>query len=86
MKRRTFLHLVTGAVALPAIARIARADDYPSRPIHLLVGFPAGGPTDIAARLIGQWMSERLGQPFVIDEPARRRHQYRHRSRGPRAA
>ncbi len=68
MKRRTFLHLATGAVALSALARVARADDYPSRPIHLLVGFPAGGPTDIAARLIGQWISERLGQPVVIED------------------
>jgi tripartite-type tricarboxylate transporter receptor subunit TctC len=66
--RREFLHLAAGAVALPAIARLARADDYPSRPIHLLVGFPAGGPTDIAARLIGQWVSERLGQPVVIED------------------
>jgi tripartite-type tricarboxylate transporter receptor subunit TctC len=68
MKRRTFLHLATGAIALPTLARVARADDYPTRPVHILVGFPAGGPTDIAARLIGQWMSEHLGQPFVIDD------------------
>jgi len=68
MKRRTFLHLATGALALPAIARAARADDYPDRPIHILVGFTAGGPTDIAARLIGQWVSERLGQPVVIED------------------
>jgi tripartite-type tricarboxylate transporter receptor subunit TctC len=68
MKRRTFLHLATSAVALPAVAKFARADDYPSRPIHILVGFAAGGPTDIAARLIGQWLSERLGQQFVIDD------------------
>jgi len=68
MKRRTFLHLATGALALPAIARTARADDYPDRPIHILVGFTAGGPTDIAARLIGQWVSERLGQPVVIED------------------
>jgi tripartite-type tricarboxylate transporter receptor subunit TctC len=68
LPRRTFLHLAAGAVGLPAIARLARADDYPSRPVHILVGFPAGGPTDIAARLIGQWVSERLGQPVVIDD------------------
>src|SRR5580658_5278418 len=68
MKRRTFLQLATGGMALPTLARIARADGYPSRPVHILVGFPAGGPTDIAARLIGQWLSEHLGQPFVIDD------------------
>jgi tripartite-type tricarboxylate transporter receptor subunit TctC len=67
MKRRTFLQLATSTVVLPAIARIACADDYPNRPVHVLVGFPAGGPTDIAARLIGQWLQERLGQPFVIE-------------------
>jgi tripartite-type tricarboxylate transporter receptor subunit TctC len=67
MQRRTFLQLATSGVALPSIARTARADDYPSRPVHVMVGFPAGGPTDIAARLIGQWLQERLGQPFVIE-------------------
>jgi tripartite-type tricarboxylate transporter receptor subunit TctC len=67
MKRRTFLQLATSVVALPAIARTARADEYPSRPVHVMVGFPAGGPTDIAARLIGQWLQGRLGQPFVIE-------------------
>jgi tripartite-type tricarboxylate transporter receptor subunit TctC len=67
MQRRTFLQLATGAVALPSLARTAHADDYPSRPVHVMVGFPAGGPTDIAARLIGQWLQERLGQPFVIE-------------------
>jgi tripartite-type tricarboxylate transporter receptor subunit TctC len=68
LPRRQFLRLASSAIAAPAIARTARADDYPSRPIHLLVGFPAGGPADIAARLIGQWMSERLGQPVVIED------------------
>ena len=61
MKRRTFLHLATGAVALPAIARLARADDYPSRPIHLVVNFAPGGTGDIVARLIGAKLQANLG-------------------------
>jgi tripartite-type tricarboxylate transporter receptor subunit TctC len=65
--RRQFLHLATGAAALPTLSCIARAQTYPSRPVRLITGFPAGGPTDILARPIGQWLSERLGQPFVID-------------------
>jgi tripartite-type tricarboxylate transporter receptor subunit TctC len=65
--RRQFLHLVAGAVALPAVSRFAWAQTYPSRPVHIIVPFPAGGPTDILARLMGQWLSERLGQPFVIE-------------------
>jgi Tripartite tricarboxylate transporter family receptor len=68
--RRRFLHLAAGAAALPAVSRMARADTYPSRPVHLIVGFPPGGPTDIFARLIGQWLSERLGQSFVVDNRA----------------
>jgi len=64
LSRRRFLHLASGAVALPTISRIAKAQSYPSRPVRLIVGFTPGGPTDIAARLIGQWLSERLGQPF----------------------
>jgi tripartite-type tricarboxylate transporter receptor subunit TctC len=67
MKRRTFLHLAAGAAAFPAFSQSARAQTYPSRPVHILVGFAAGGTTDIAARLIGQSLSERLGQSFVID-------------------
>jgi tripartite-type tricarboxylate transporter receptor subunit TctC len=67
LPRRAFLHLTAGAVALPAVSRIARAQAYPTRPVRFITGFPAGGPTDILARLIGQWLSERLGQPFVID-------------------
>jgi tripartite-type tricarboxylate transporter receptor subunit TctC len=59
--------LAAGAAALPAISRVARAQTYPSRPVRIIVGFPAGGGTDIVARLIGQWLSERLGQPFVIE-------------------
>src|SRR5271170_7744255 len=67
LPRREFLLLAAGAAALPAVPRIAIADSYPTRPVHLLVSFTAGGPDDITARLIGQWLSERLGQPFVIE-------------------
>ena len=67
LPRRKFLHLAVGAAALPALPRVAAALDYPSRPVHLVVGFPAGGPADIVARLLGQWLSERLGRPFVIE-------------------
>jgi len=70
LPRRTFLHLAAGAAALPAVSRIARAQAYPSRPVRLIVGFPAGGVTDIYARLIGQWLSERLGQQFIIENRA----------------
>jgi tripartite-type tricarboxylate transporter receptor subunit TctC len=65
--RRQVLHLAAGATALPAVSRIARAQVYPSRPVHLIVGFAPGGTTDIGARLMGQWLSERLGQQFVIE-------------------
>jgi tripartite-type tricarboxylate transporter receptor subunit TctC len=67
LPRRHFLHLAAGAAALPALPRIASALDYPTRPVHLVSGFPAGGPNDIVARLLGQWLSERLGRPFVIE-------------------
>jgi tripartite-type tricarboxylate transporter receptor subunit TctC len=67
LPRRTFLHLATGAAVLPALSRIARAQAYPTRPVRIIVGWPAGGTTDIATRLMGQWLSERLGQPFVIE-------------------
>lgn len=67
LPRREFLRLAVGAAALPAAPRIARAQAYPSRPVRIIVGFPPGGPTDIAARPIGQWLSERLGQQFVIE-------------------
>ena len=67
LPRRQFLHLAAGAAALPALSRIAWAQTYPSRPVRIIVGFSAGGATDIIARLIGQWLSERLGQPFIIE-------------------
>jgi tripartite-type tricarboxylate transporter receptor subunit TctC len=65
--RRQFLHLAAGAAALPAVSVIARAQTYPARPVRIIVGFAAGGGQDILARLIGQWLSDRLGQPFVIE-------------------
>jgi tripartite-type tricarboxylate transporter receptor subunit TctC len=65
--RRQFLHLAAGAVALPAVSRVASAQTYPSRPVHLIVGFAPGGGNDIVARLMGQWLSEQLGQQFVIE-------------------
>jgi tripartite-type tricarboxylate transporter receptor subunit TctC len=67
LPRRDFLHLAVGAAALPAASRIARAQAYPTRPVRIVVGFAAGGPADIVARLIGQWLSERLGQPIVVE-------------------
>ena len=67
LPRRKFLRVAAGAAALPALPRVASALDYPTRPVHLLVGFAAGGPLDTSARLIGQWLSEHLGQPFVIE-------------------
>ena len=68
--RRTFLHLAVGAAALPALPRMARAQAYPSRPVRIIVGFPAGGATDIQARLMGQWLSDRLGQQFIVENRA----------------
>src|SRR5882672_584347 len=65
--RRQFLHLAASAAALPAVSRIARAQTYPARPVRIIAAFPAGGGVDIAARLIGQWLSERLGQPFITE-------------------
>jgi tripartite-type tricarboxylate transporter receptor subunit TctC len=68
LPRRRFLHLAAGAAALPAVSRVAWAQTYPTRPVRLIVGFPAGSPPDILARLIGQWLSEKLGQPFIVED------------------
>jgi tripartite-type tricarboxylate transporter receptor subunit TctC len=70
LPRRHFLHLAASAAALPATVRIARAQTYPTRPVHLIEGFGAGGAPDIVARLIGQALSERLGQSFVVENRA----------------
>jgi tripartite-type tricarboxylate transporter receptor subunit TctC len=67
LPRRRFLHLAAGAAALPAASRIARAQAYPSRPVHLIIGYPPGGSADMTARLFGQWLSERLGQQFIVE-------------------
>jgi tripartite-type tricarboxylate transporter receptor subunit TctC len=67
LPRRRFLHLAAGAAALPAVSRIAWALDYPSRPTVFIVPFAPGGLSDIVARQVGRWLSERLGQPFIIE-------------------
>jgi tripartite-type tricarboxylate transporter receptor subunit TctC len=67
LPRRHFLHLAAGAAALPAMSRIAKADTYPTRPVHLIAPYPTGGPIDIHARLMGQSLAERLGQPFIVE-------------------
>jgi tripartite-type tricarboxylate transporter receptor subunit TctC len=65
--RRQFLQLATGTAALPALPRVARAQAWPTRPVRIVVGFAAGGQNDVVARLMGQWLSERLGQQFIVD-------------------
>jgi tripartite-type tricarboxylate transporter receptor subunit TctC len=67
IQRRHFLHLAAGAAALPGVTCIATAQTYPMRPVHIIVGFAPGGAPDIVARSMGQWLSDRLGQPFVIE-------------------
>ena len=67
LPRRTFLHLAAGAAALPALSRVACAQAYPTRPVRMIVGFVPGSGPDIVGRLLGQWLSDRLGQPFVIE-------------------
>ena len=67
LARRQFLHLVGIAAALPALSRLAWAQGYPTRPVHWIVSFTAGGPNDTVARIIGQYLSEQLGQQFIIE-------------------
>src|SRR5438445_2201504 len=67
LPRRQFLHLAAGAATLPALSRVAKAQAYRARPVRIIVGFAPAGGTDIMARLIGPWLSERLGQQFVIE-------------------
>jgi tripartite-type tricarboxylate transporter receptor subunit TctC len=67
LPRRQFLRLAAGAAAIPAVSQVAHAQAYPSRPIRMIIGYPPGGSADITARLTGQWLSERLGQPVVIE-------------------
>src|SRR5437867_2007501 len=66
-RRRRFLQGAAGVVALPLVSRMAAAQAYPTRPVHLIVGFAPAGPADILGRLLGQWLSERLGQQFVVE-------------------
>ena len=68
LPRRRFLRLAAGATVLPTVSRIATAQAYPTRPVRLIVGFPAGGLTDILARLLSPWLSERLGQQFIVED------------------
>jgi tripartite-type tricarboxylate transporter receptor subunit TctC len=67
LSRRRFLHLAAGAAAIPSGSRIARAQTYPTRPVRIIVGNAAGGSTDFAARVMGEWLSERLGHPFIVE-------------------
>src|SRR5690242_16384908 len=67
LSRRKFLHAAAGGAFAPAAARLASASDYPTRPVHLIIGYPPGGSADLTARLTGQWLSERLGQQFIVE-------------------
>jgi tripartite-type tricarboxylate transporter receptor subunit TctC len=67
IRRRQFVHLAAGAAALPTVSRFATAQSYPTRPVRWIVAFPAGGTADAVARIMGQWLSKRLGQPVVIE-------------------
>jgi tripartite-type tricarboxylate transporter receptor subunit TctC len=67
LQRRRFLHLAAGALAMPAVSRLAWAQAYPTQPIRIIVGFSAGSGSDIFARLMSQWLTERLGQSFIIE-------------------
>src|SRR5438094_9322335 len=67
LPRREFLRLAAGAIALPAVSRVAGAESYPTRPVRFVVGFAPGGGGDLATRLMAQWLSERLGQQFVVE-------------------
>src|SRR5215472_14396178 len=80
LPRRTFLHLAAAATALPTMPRVALALDYPTRPVHLIVGYPPGGVTDIVARLIAPWLSGAAWTIIRSREPAWRQQQHRHRS------
>ena len=84
--RRNFLRLAGGAAALPVVSRIVWGQAYPARPVRIIVGFAPGGATDIMARLIGQWLSERLSQQFIIELLDRRRRAERHARRHHRQA
>ena len=80
LPRRRFLHLAAGAAALPAMPCDASAIDYPTRPARIIVGYAAAGPTDITGRLVGQWLLQRLGQQFIVDNRPGGQ-QCRHRTR-----
>ncbi len=67
LPRRKFLHLAAGAAALPALPRVGRAQTYPTRPVRIVCGYPPGGVVDIYARMIAQWLSDRVGQQFIVE-------------------